>query len=357
MTIETTFRKLKTMTPINGAFILHEDQKLLSFCSCDHLALADNTSVKKNAIKYVLQHGICPFAESGDFYLSLQHDIEKKLSDLLRRESALFFPSRSEANRAALTALGSQQEIILIDEMCHPSLKEGAIASSAFVIPYRQSRLETLLDEHKNSSIMIVSESVFSQDGSIASLPTLCELAEHYNAELYVDDSHALGIAGVDGLGLCAHLREIAIISGSLSKACGAYGGYIACSNAMRGSLIHQQSANSLLSPPILGAIEASLDLIPQMEGERKQLEQRSHWLRSALRDIGFDLPKCNTPLIGLKLKSPEECESLKAHLLQEQIVVSSCGNICKIALNVCHMPDHLTRLADAIKSWKNHVA
>jgi 8-amino-7-oxononanoate synthase len=345
---ESPLRSLMAMTPINGAFILHEDQKLLTFCCFDHLALTDNPTVKKNAIKYVLQHGIYPFSQVADFYLTCQQDLEKKLSDLLRRESALFFSSRSEANFTTLSAIGHTGATIFIDEKCHPSLMTGAEASKARVVRYSNlEQLERLLDRAADK--IIVTESVFSHDGSITDLPQLTEIADHFQALLYVDDSHAFGISGIDGMGLCAHLPEVDIISGSFGKACGAYGGYIACKQTIRDYLIKK---NALLSPPIIGAIEASLDLIPQMEGERKQLEQRSHWLKQTLREMGFTLPKFNTPLVSIEMKSEDECERLKSYLLQEQILVNTENNRIKLALNVCHMPDHLTRLTDAIKSW-----
>ncbi len=345
--VEKPLRNLKTMTPINGAFILHEDQKLLSFCSYDHLALADNPAVKKNAIKYLLQNGICPFSESGDFYLTCQHDLEEKLSELLRREAALFFASREEANQTALAAICHEGASIFVDEKCHQSL----IPSRAR--RYRPDQLERLLDEVNTPTKIIVTESVFSSDGSVSNLSMICELAEHYDALLYVDDSHAFGVAGVDGMGLCAHHREVDIISGSFGKTCGAYGGYIACNETIRDYLLNHLSANALLSPPIIGAIEMALDLLPQMEGERKQLEQRSHWLKCSLRAMGFELPKCNTPLISFEMKSIEDCDRLMAFLLQEQIVVMGEKRRIQIALNICHMPDHLTRLTDAIKSWQ----
>lgn len=349
-------RKLKAMTPINGAFILHEDQKLLSFCSHDHLALADNPAVKKNAIKYVLQHGINPFSAASDFYLTCQQELEKKLSDLLRRETALFFPSRAEANLTALTAIGHETATIFVDEGSHPSLLQGAAASRARVIRYPHNRLdqlELLLERSQTEANIVVTESVFSLNGSVANLPMLAEMGEHFDALLYVDDSHAFGLAGIEGMGLCAHLREIDIIAGSFSKACGVYGGYLACSNTIRDYLINStpNKTNTLFSPPMIGAIESVLDLIPQMEGERKQLEQRSHWLRNALREMGFDLPRYNTPLVSIELKNDEECERLQTNLLQEQILVISGNNRLNLALNICHMPDHLTRLTDAIKS------
>ncbi|MBS0628612.1 MAG: aminotransferase class I/II-fold pyridoxal phosphate-dependent enzyme [Verrucomicrobia bacterium] len=332
------------MTPINGAFILHEDLKLLSFCSYDHLALADSPVIKKNGIKYVLQHGICPFSEAGDFYLTCQQDLEKKLSDLLRREASLFFPSREEANRTTLAAISHEDARIFVDEKCHPSLiPPGALR-------YHPDQLEGLIEKARTSQKIIVTESIFSSDGSISNLPMICELADHYDALLYVDDSHAFGIAGVDGMGLCAHLREVDIISGSFSHTCGAYGGYVACNQTIRNYLLNHLLSNALLSPLLIGAIEAALELIPQMEGERKQLEQRSHWLRAALREMGFSLPKYNTPLISFELK---KADRLKAHLLKEQIVVMGENNQIRIALNISHMPDHLTHLTDTIKSFQ----
>lgn len=349
---ESPLRKLMAVTPINGAFILHEDQKLLTFSSCDHLALTDNPCVKKNAIKYVLQQGICPFSQAADFYLTCQQDLEKKLAELLRRESAFFFSSRSEANQVTLSALGLAKSTIFIDEKCHPSLQKGAESSRARIVRYTHvEQLEQLLD-HTATSI-IVTESIFSQDGAIADLPRIAEIADHFQALLFVDDSHAFGISGVDGMGLCAHLPEVDIISGSFGKACGAYGGYIACKETIRDYLINTAIASTLFSPPIIGAIEAALDLIPQMEGERKQLEQRSHWLKRTLREMSFELPKFNTPLVSMDMKSEDECERLKTYLMQEQILVNSRNGSIKLALNVCHMPDHLTRLTDAIKSWQ----
>ena len=130
---EKRLRKLKPMIPINGAFILLEDQKLLSFCSHDYLGLADHPEMKKNAIKYLLQHGITASSESRDLYLNCQQELETKLSTLLNRETALFFPSRFEANHSALSTLGHSEATFFIDEGCHVSLFKGAENSNAHV--------------------------------------------------------------------------------------------------------------------------------------------------------------------------------------------------------------------------------
>nr|NGX27754.1 8-amino-7-oxononanoate synthase [Chlamydiota bacterium] len=211
---EKRLRKLKPMIPINGAFILFEDQKMLSFCSHDYLGLADNPEIKKNAIKYLLQHGITASSESRDLYLSCQQDLETKLSSMLRRETALFFPSRFEANTTTLSTLGHDDATFFIDEGCHFSLFKGAESSNAHTQCYphgRLDRLEHFLEDAKTKTKIIVTESVFSLTGSVSNLPTLIELAEHFDALLYVDDSHSFGIAGVEGIGLAAHLSEIDI--------------------------------------------------------------------------------------------------------------------------------------------------
>lgn len=363
---EKRLRKLKPMIPINGAFILFEDEKLLSFCSHDYLGLADNPDIKKNAIKYLLQHGITASSESPDLYLSCQQTLEEKISGLLRRESALFFPSRYEANQTALATLGHKDATLFLDEASHQSLLKGAAASVANLQLYphnRLDRLEHFLEDAFSETKIIVTESVFSSTGSVSNLPTLIELADHFDALLYVDDSHAFGIAGVEGMGLCAHLGEIDIISGSFSKACGAYGGFVASSETIRDYLLNVApiTTSYLFPPPIIGAIEEVLDLIPQMEGERKQLQQRCHWLRNSLRDLGFDIPKANTPLISLLFDSAAEVDSLRTFLKNEKILVGPTRSFpgeegsprLNIALNVCHMPDHLTRLIEAIKVWQ----
>ena len=364
---EKRLRKLKPMIPINGAFILFEDQKMLSFCSHDYLGLADNPEIKKNAIKYLLEHGITASSESQDLYLTCQHELEKKLGAMLRRDTALFFSSRYEANLTTLSTLGHKNATLVVDEACHTSLQKGASSSEAAVMCYphnRLDRLEHFLEDAQTPTKIIITESVFSLTGSISNLPTLIELADHFDALLFVDDSHAFGVAGVEGVGLVAHLNEIDIITGSFSKACGAYGGYVACSETIRDYLVSMApiKTNYLFPPPIIGAIEAVLGLIPQMEGERRQLEQRSHWLRTALRQLGFELDKTNTPLISLLFNNPDEVDALRTHLKKEKILVGPTRSFqgeegtprLNLALNVCHMPDHLTRLIDAIKSWQN---
>ncbi|NGX45039.1 MAG: 8-amino-7-oxononanoate synthase [Chlamydiae bacterium] len=362
------YRQLEPMVPINAAYLLYQSVKMLSFCSHDYLGLADNPDSKKNAIKFLLQHGITASSECKDLYLSCQQQLEEKFGALLQRESALFFPSRFEANVTSLATLARPGAIIFMDEASHPSLVQGATSSPARLQLYphlRLDRLEHLLDDAGNVPKIIASESIFSSSGDVANLPTLIELADHFDALLYVDDSHGFGVTGVDGMGLCGGLGEIDVVAGSLSKACGAYGGYVACSHLIRDFLVNCTPIKTsyLFPPSIIGAIDAALEMIPQMEGERKQLQQRSHWLRAQLREMGFELPKATTPLLSISFPDEEESIAFRDALKQEQIFIGPVrkapeqGCSINLALNICHMPDHLSQLVNAIKGWRQVAA
>jgi len=359
---ENKLRTLKPMIPINGAFILFEDQKMLSFCSHDYLGMTDNPEIKKNAIKFLLEHGITASTESQDLYLSCQRKLEEKFSKILLRESTLFFSSRYEANVTTLSTLAHEGSQLFLDETSHPSFFSGAKQSVAALHTYpheRLDRLEQLLRKANKGTKIIAIESVFSSTGCIANLPKIIELATLYDAILMVDDSHALGVAGPEGMGFASHLREIDVITGSLSKTVGAYGGFMTCSVTLRDYLTSHNPVKTsfLFPPPIIGAIDAAIDLIPQMEGERKQLEQRVHWLKNSLRELGFDLPKTNTPLISLYYRDLDKVEEARKKLKREQILVGptlcfakqEIGPRLNLSLNICHMPDHLTRLVEAI--------
>lgn len=362
MRAEGKLRTLKPTLPINGAFVLFEDRKMLSFCSHDYLGIASHPGSKKQATQFLLEHGVATTTQARDLYLTCQQALEERLSQLLRRESTLFFPSRFEANVATLVALGHKEAAFFIDDASHPSCLIGASRSQGNVHTYSGEdldQLRRLLSKAEAATKILVTESISSLTGAVAHLPSLIQLAKQFDALLFVDDSHALGTTGVEGVGLCAHLREIDIITGSLSKACGACGGLMASSEIFRDyTLSHNPMQAAFRFPPsIIGAIEAALDLIPQMEGERKQLEQRSHFLRRALQAIGFDLQKANTPLISLAFDDAGEGEGLQKRLEEEGILVNSAYSHpggqspfrLNLALNICHMPDHLTRLVSAI--------
>lgn len=366
---ENQFCSLKHITPLDGAYVLFQDRKMLNFCSNDYLGLSQHQDLKKNAIRFLLQHGLGPTTSCVvNTHLECHRMVEEKLSQLIGTESAHLFNSRFQVNMTVLATLATPKSQLFIDRGCHNGLLHGAAFSQAQIKTYEHLdliELEQLLERAKDApafSKVIVTESLFSLEGDIADLNTLIEIANHYQAILYVDDSHAMGVLGHQGMGLAAHKSGIDIIVGTFSKACGSVGAYLGCNHLVKEYLINACPGlrDASLPPSILGAIDAALDLIPQMEGERKQLEQRAYWLRKQFQDLGFSTGNSTSHLIPLYTGNEEDTQVFLKGLYEAEILTTPilCPLVpentsrLRFAINSCHSPDHLNHVASAIQSF-----
>ncbi len=286
--------------PLEEPYILYNDRKMLNFCSSDALCLSHHSELKKNAMKYILQYGVGELSSLyPEGYLDCQRHLEEKLATLLGTETCLLFATKADA-------------LHLLTASC---------PSYLFV--------ESL-----------------SKTGTFSSL----DISKHPHTILCVDDSYALGTLGIQGMGLAAHHTGVDLILGTFAGGCGSSGGYLACSDAMKKSLMQSSVwIPSMPSPAVLGAIDAALDLVPQMEGERRRLEQRSHYLRHQLQEIGFSLGSSGAHRIPIHLKTEEEAEELRLALFAAEILALRYGSTLVLALNILHTPDHLGELAEAL--------
>ncbi|HSX12329.1 MAG TPA: aminotransferase class I/II-fold pyridoxal phosphate-dependent enzyme [Rhabdochlamydiaceae bacterium] len=297
------------IVPVDGATLFLHDQKWLSFCSHDYLALSDHPEIKKNAIKFLLQYGLCATSYEDSLSLSHQKQLEEKFAALLGKERLFFFPSAPD--------------------------------------------LSLLLSDIK----WIAIESICSLGGHFSDLASFVAAAQQRQALCCIDDSHSFALFGREGMGLAAHLSSIDLITGSLSKGCGVYGYYLACNQIIADHII-QKMAPHYLPSPVIGALDCALELIPQMEGERQQLLQRAHFLRTELQEAGLEIIPSIAPLIALSFQTKEEAEALKRALHDAQILVAPPKQmhsrfLLQLALTSSHMPDYLALLIHEIRAWK----
>lgn len=317
---------ITSVLPISGAHLLCEEVKYLSFCSHDYLCLSEHSDIKKGAIKFLLEHGLSSAGDSPLMVPSYQEPVMDKLSGLLQRETALFFSSHFEAQHAVLRAFEAQGMQIFSGEISR-------------------------LDLERNAGPKLI-----AAESEQADLSELIQLAREFDALLLIDDSHSFGVKGPEGLGFSASYPEIDLIIGTFSKSCGSFGGFIATSQTLRDRILRHTPIAPCLSPPLVGAVDAALDLIPVMEGERRQLHQLSHQLRQKLKEMRFELASGTGPLISLLLSSNEEAEHLKALLHDVQILVSPpCGPRLQLALTLAHTPEHLSQLQEALSHAVAH--
>ena len=270
------FRSLKTVVPLADTEIDVNGRKMINFCSNDYLGLAAHPLLKQRAIEYTEKYGV---GSTASRLVCGNYDCFEKLEDKLARltghEGAIVFNSGFQANVSLLPALADSDTLIFSDFLNHNSIIQGCRLSRCYVNTFRHNDLDHLEDLLKASAgnhprNFIVTESIFSMDGDVCDVDTLISLSEKYNALLFVDEAHATGVVGKNGMGISSN-KNVDMVMGTFSKGVGSFGAYISSNNMIRDYLINFCNGfiyTTALPPAVIGAIDAALELIPR-NGQR----------------------------------------------------------------------------------------
>ena len=323
-------RRLRPVSWVGGQLRDANGRALIDVSSNDYLGLSQHPLVKARAAEWAERHGAgAPASRLVTGTREITLAVEEKLAAFKRCEAALLFSSGFQANATVIPALakvpggtqsaGAGDTAIFSDELNHASIVHGCRAARSNAQVFRHNDLEHLdhlLRGHAGESgrKLILTESVFSMDGDRADLAGLVRLAERYDATLYVDEAHASGVLGPGGRGLAAECGGADIVMGTLGKAFGAFGAYVAGSRALIDWLVNSCPGfiyTTALPPAVLGAVDAALDLVPGMGQERTKLAQNSQRLREALTLRGYDTLKSSTQIVPAVIGS--EADALAA--------------------------------------------
>ena len=305
-------RVLADTTRVTGICSLRNGRRLLSFCCNDYLNLTHHPAIKDAAIQALRIYGVGAGASrlvTGNHPLFAE--LEARLARWKETEAATVFGSGYLANVGIIPTLVGEGDLVLIDELSHACLWAGARLSGATVISFRHAdvgHLETLLAERRrqHARALIATDGVFSMDGDLAPLPALAALTQQHDAWLMSDDAHGLGVVG-GGRGsnfVHAGKADIPLQMGTLSKALGAYGGYL-CASAAVSDLIRNRARSLIYStglpPPIAAAAIAALDLIAREPGYAAlPLAKAKAFARAA------SLPEPASPIVPVVLGEAE---------------------------------------------------
>lgn len=292
--------------PGTGGEIVIGGKKVLNFSSNDYLGLAGDPRLKEASVQAIERFGCGATASrllTGD--LTLHEELETDLAKMMGSEAALVFGSGFLTNLGVLTTLAGRGDVVFSDRLNHASIIDGIRLSRAHCERYSHKDMAHLEELLKKSSEtggkrIIVSESVFSMDGDIAPLEELSRLARHYRATLIIDEAHAIGVFGRNGGGVSripGSKAQPDVIIGTLSKALGGYGGFVACSMPLRKLLINKARSfiyTTGLPPACLGSAREAVRLVVSEPEAGKTLlkkAQRFHGLlaQSGLRMAGFE--------------------------------------------------------------------
>ena len=259
--------------------------------------------------------------------LDLHEQVEAKLARLKGTEAALLFASGWQANASVLAALFRMAgpALVFTDRLIHASMHHGCNAAGVTQRRFRHNdlgHLAALLEEHEGAPgrRFIVTESVFSMDGDQADVTALAALAGRHDAFLYLDEAHATGVLGHRGMGLSCGIAGVDLVMGTFSKAMGGFGAYVAGSRVLCDWLVNACSGfihTTALPPPVLGAIDAALDVVPGMGAERARLMAAAGRVRAALAAAGIATGGSTTQIVPAILGGEREtlgwAEALRA--------------------------------------------
>ncbi|HHE8981657.1 TPA: 8-amino-7-oxononanoate synthase [Haemophilus influenzae] len=314
-----------------GRYIMRENRKMLNMSSNDYLGLASNENLRQS---FLQQYGgnFPSFTSSSSRLLTgnfpIYTDLEELVAQRFQRESALLFNSGYHANIGILPAL-TTKSLILADKLVHASMIDGIRLSQCEFFRYRHNdyeHLKNLLEKNvgKFDRTFIVTESVFSMDGDVADLKQLVQLKKQFpNTYLYVDEAHAIGVYGKDGLGIAERANVIAdidLLVGTFGKALASMGAYVVCDQILKECLINQMRPlifSTALPPFNVAWTHFIFERLPQLSKERTHLEQLSAFLRQEVEHRTQIMPSqtCIVPYI----LGENEATLAKAKDLQEQ--------------------------------------
>jgi len=364
-------RQLRVLGRSEGGRIAAQGAALVNFSSNDYLGLARHPALARRAAEYAAEWGTGSSASRlvcGT--LEIHEAVERKLARGKGTEAALIFASGYQANVAVLAALLDAavldgDPLVLSDRLNHASMHDGCKLAGVRELRYRHNdlgHLEELLSAHRRADqpCFILSETVFSMDGDRADVARLAEIARRFNAFLYLDEAHATGVLGRNGFGLSADLPGAAdLVMGTFGKALGSFGAYVACSQALRDFLINRCGGfiySTSLPPPVLGAIDAALDLVPEMEPLRAKLQRRSARVRDALRAQGVGCGLSETQIIpvivgaedtALEFARRLEDEGILAVAIRPPTVPPGTSRV-RFSITAAHEENDIDRLIEA---------
>jgi glycine C-acetyltransferase len=357
------YRTLRRVEGEQGPTLVLDGREVINFSSNNYLGIANHPALREAAKAAIDQYGCGSGASrliSGN--MTLHEELENRLAEFKGTEAALVFNSGFQANTGIIPALVAQNDFVFSDSLNHASIIDGCRLARAKTIIYGHCDMEQLerglRDAPSGSRKLIVTESLFSMDGDEAPLANIVALAEHYGAMVMVDEAHATGVYEPDGAGLVAKLGlgdRVMIQMGTLGKALGGFGAYVAGSRALSEFLINRCRSfifTTSLPPAVMAMAMAAIDLVKREPERRQTLRRNGATLRDGLNKLGFILGESQSQILPLIVGDAGACMKLSENLLSRGIfaqgirppTVPQGTSRLRITLMATHTDEHIRR-------------
>ena len=357
------YRSLRRVEGDQGSMLFIDDREVINFSSNNYLGLANHPALRAAAKEAIDRYGCGSGASrliSGN--MTLHEELEDKIAELKGTEGALVFNSGFQANTGVIPVLVGKGDVILSDALNHASIIDGCRLSRSEVVVYGHCNMDQLELALKQAPVrgrkLIVTESLFSMDGDEAPLTDIVSLAEKYGATVMVDEAHATGVYEPNGAGLVAKLGlgdRILIQMGTLGKALGGFGAYIAGTRSLRELLINRCRSfifTTSLPPAVMAISIAALDLVKKEPQRRQELRENSEQLRAGLKALGFILGDSRSQILPLMVGDATRCMQLSELLLENGVFAQGIRpptvpvdtSRLRITLMATHTPEQINQ-------------
>jgi glycine C-acetyltransferase len=358
------YKTERVISSAQGPEITVNGKTVLNFCANNYLGLSFHPKTIEAAKRYIDSHG---YGMSSVRFICGTQDIHKELEQKLARflgtEDTILYPAAFDANGGVFEPLFNDQDAIISDALNHASIIDGVRLCKAQRYRYEHNNMQDLESKLQESagarSRVIVTDGVFSMDGTIAQLDVICDLADRYNAIVMVDECHATGFMGKTGRGTHEYrgvMGRIDIITGTLGKALGGASGGFTSGRKEMIDLLRQRSRpylfSNTLAPSITGASIAVLDLLSETTALRDKLESNINHFRTKITEAGFNIKPGTHAIVPIMLHDAVLAAQFATRLLDEGIyvigffypVVPKGQARIRVQISAAHEPQHLNR-------------
>ena len=360
------FRKIESEQDTE---VLINGKKVLMFGSNSYLGLTNHPKVIEAAVAATKKYGTgCAGSRFLNGTLDIHIALEDRLAKFVGKDEAIIYSTGFQVNLGVASCLTGREDYILWDELDHASIIEGCRLSMSKKIKYKHNDMESLEKKLQmcdpDKVKLIITDGVFSMEGDLANLPKICELAKKYNAAVYVDEAHGIGVFGNQGRGTCDHFgvtKDVDLIMGTFSKSFAALGGFIATDSVTANYLRHNSRSyifSASITPASTAAVNAALDI---MESEPERIEHLwkvTNYALEGFRNIGCEIGHTSTPIIPLFIRDNDKTFAVTRDLLEDGIFVNpvvspavpSQDTLIRFSLMATHTIEQVDRALECIQ-------
>ena len=350
--------------------VIINGKKVLMFGSNSYLGLTNHPKIKEAAIAAIKKYGTgCAGSRFLNGTLDIHVELEKRLARFVGKEEAIIYSTGFQVNLGVISCLTGREDYIIWDELDHASIIEGRRLSFSTQLKFKHNdmaSLEKVLKSCPEDKVkLIVVDGVFSMEGDVANLPEIVALAKKYNAAIYVDEAHGIGVFGRQGRGTCDHFgvaQDVDLIMGTFSKSFASLGGFVATDSITANYLRHNSRSyifSASITPASTAAVSAALDI---MESEPERIEhlwEMTHYALDGFRNMGCEIGNTSTPIIPLFIRDNNKTFRITRELFDEGVFVNpvvspavpSDSTLIRFSLMATHTKEQLEFALDKIQT------